>query len=256
MRLKKGQLAADDAHPLRFRSLPKRLDHRLPISPDRQPNLPPECSFILRREFRVHIGPERLQTRGTYPSNRIEESSVVESSSPPVPSLLQVVVDEPLEVIELAVGYEDGCECSIAVLPDVQQLDSGPLARQTLEGQLDVGKALEFDAQSQLVEVDSLLCISSGISLAPYRFQLALQRAAVTGTILRGHDSTTSALLWRPIRLRFREARDDEVSTSSVRPVRHVSAGGYVCLAASLSAMVRRSFSITRMSASRIGARS
>lgn len=137
-------------------------------------------------------------------------------------------MDEPLEVIEFAVGYEDGCECSIAVLPDVQQLDSGPLARQTLEGQLDVGKALEFDAQSQLVEVDSLLCVSSGVSPSPYRFQLALQRAAVAGTILRGHDSTTTALLWRPIRLGVRKPLDDEVSPSSSRPVRHVSAGCYV----------------------------
>ena len=141
-------------------------------------------------------------------------------------------------------------------MPDVQQLYSGPLARQALEGQLDVGKALEFDAQAQLVEVDSLLCISSGVSLAPYRFQLALQRAAVAGTILRGHDSATTALPWRPIRLGVREPLDDEVSTSSGRPVRHVSAGCYACLAASLSAMVRRSFSITRMSASRTGARS
>ena len=122
-------------------------------------------------------------------------------------------------------------------------------------GQLDVGKAVELDAQAQLVEAASLLSVSSGVSLPPYRFQLALQRA-VAGTILRGHDSTATALLWRPIRLGVREPLDDEVSTSSVRPVRHVPAGCYVCLAASLSAMVRRSFSITRMSASRTGARS
>ena len=51
-------------------------------------------------------------------------------------------------------------------------------------------------------------------------------------------------------------ATDDEVPTSSVRPVGHVSAGCYVALADSLSAMVWRSFSITRMSASRTRERS
>ena len=75
------------------------------------------------------------------------------------------VADETLEMIELSVGHEDCCERSIAVLTDVQQLYSGPLARQALEGQLDVSEALELDAQSQLVHAGRLLSISSCVSL-------------------------------------------------------------------------------------------
>ena len=131
-------------------------------------------------------------------------------------------------MIELPVRHEDRCVSCILYTPDVQQLYSGPISRQALEGQFDVGKALELDAQSQLVHSGSLLSISGGVSLPPYRFNLALQRLGVPGTITLRHDSRTSELLRRHIRLRFRVAFEDEVPTSSVRPVRHVSAGCYV----------------------------
>ena len=159
-------------------------------------------------------------------------------------------------MVEPSVGHEDGRKCSIPVLPDVQQLDSEPLARQTLEGQRDIGKALELDAQARIVEAGSLLRISGGVSLAPYRLHLALQRAGVAGTVTLRYDGRTSELLRRPVRLRFRETFDDEVPTSSIRPVRHAAPCRYPPLAASLSAMVWRSFSIFRMSASRTRDRS
>ena len=72
-----------------------------------------------------------------------DQFPVVASASDAVSPFLQVVPDEPLEVIEPSVGHEDGRERSITLLPDVQQLNSGPLARLALEGQLDVRKALD-----------------------------------------------------------------------------------------------------------------
>ena len=234
--LGKDQVARCNAHPEGLGPLPKRCDRCPPIGPDRQPHFPPERAFFRRLELRILIGPERSQTRGSDPSNRIEELSIVARASDAVLFFLQVVPDEPLEVIELPVRHEDRCVSRILYTLDVQQLYSGPLARQTLEGQPDVRKALELDAQSQLVHSGSLLSISGGVSLPPYRFNLALQRLGVAGTVALRHDSRTSELLWR-IRLRFRVAFEDEVPTSSVRPVRHVSAGCYVWLADSLSAM-------------------
>ena len=91
-------------------------------------------------------------------------------------------------------GTKTVAMCSIPVLPDVQQLDSEPLARQTLEGQRDIGKALELDAQARIVEAGSLLRISGGVGRAPYRFHLALQRAGVASTVTLRNDSRTSEL--------------------------------------------------------------
>jgi hypothetical protein len=121
---------------------------------------------------------------------------VVASASDAVSPFREVVADEPLEVIEPSVGHEDCRERSITLLPDVQQLDSRPLARQALEGEFDVREALELDPQSQLVQASSLLSISGGVSVRPQRFELALQCSGVAGAVALWYNSRTSELLW------------------------------------------------------------
>lgn len=175
-----------------------------------------------------------------------------------IPLLLHVIADETLEVIELPVGHEHSCVSSIAYTPNIQQLNSRPLPRQTLERQFDTWKALELDLKPQtLIHPRSLLRFASDAGLFPHHSKLLLQGATVAGTNTLGNNSGFLRGRRRgPISLGPRKPLKDEVPTSSVRPVRHAAPCRYTPLAASLSAMVWRSFNIVRMSASRTRDRS
>ena len=239
-------------------SLPKGRDDCLSILPNRQPHFPPESPLVLGRKLFIRVRPESLKSCGPDPSNRIDKPSVVAGVTGAIPLLLHVITDETLEVIELPVGHEHRCVSLIAHTPNIQQLNSRPLPRQTLERQFDAWKALELDPKPQtLVHPRGLLRFASDAGLPPHHSKLLLQCATVAGTNTFGNNSGfLRGRRRRPVSLRPRKPFDDEVSTPSVRAVRHAAPCGYTPLTASLSAMARRSFSITRMSGSRTRGRS
>ena len=113
-----------------------------------------------------------------------------------IASLPQVVADETLEVIELPVRYQHRRVNPVADMPDVQQLDSRPFPCQTLDGQLDIRKALELDLQSQpLIHARCHLGVPHSVRLYPHRFNLTLQRSPVAGAIALGYKPTAPSAL-------------------------------------------------------------
>ena len=105
----------------------------VPIPDDGQPNLPPERSLFSGRERLGSVGPERPKARRPDLPDRVNQSPVIAGTTNAVSPLRQVVTDETLEVIELAVGYEDCGQGSIFLMTDVQQLNPGTLACQAFK---------------------------------------------------------------------------------------------------------------------------
>ena len=129
-------------------------------------------------------------------SDGVDQPPVVASATGAVTFLCQIVPDETLEVGELSIGYENGGAGSIFFMADVQQLDARTLPRQTLEGELDFGKALELDLKAQtFFHPRGLLGLPRGFRLRLKFSDLALQRRAVSCPVpFRGFRPASSAL--------------------------------------------------------------
>ena len=137
-------------------------------------------------------------------------------------------------------------------MPDVQQLDTLTLSRQTLEGNLDTGKARELDLKSQtLSRPCTALLVPDGLRFQPKRTDLIQQTPAMLCPI-SFRDVRPTVPSPRAIGLGLRDSFEDEVSVSPSGPVRHIAVVflRYVPLSLSLSAMVLRSVSVFRMSVS------
>ena len=157
-------------------------------------------------------------------------------------------------MIELSVGHEYGGVGSILFLANVQQFDSRTFSGQTLEGELDSGKALEFDLKPEtFLHSRPLLGLPSGIRCRLKLFHLTPQHPAVLRSISCGGIGPASSSPGT-IRLRLRNAFENEVSVFPFAPIRHVEIVflryGYV--SPRLSATFLRSASMLRTSASPI----
>ena len=93
--------------------------------------------------------------------------------SGPVACVLQVIANHTLEVIELAVGDEDGSVGSIVLVTDIEELDAGSLSCQAFEGQLDVkassmlGKLSNSTCRPSPSSIPAACCASRATSATP-----------------------------------------------------------------------------------------
>ena len=239
------QLSLCDLHALGSGSLAERGNRCAPVSADGQPDLPPDCAIVGRGEHIGGVGPERPQTRRPDFSDCVDQTLVVAKTAGLVSCFCQVVTDQTLEVVELAIGDEDGSVSSIALVTDVQQLDSPVVPSQALKGQLDIGEAFELHLQAQTVlHPGRLLRFSGEFRHVSKLVDLALQRRGVRASIPRRNLRAVTATRSRiSIRLGFGDAVKDEMPAQSVSFFRHGSPRSLRCSSfySSFSAILLRS---------------
>ena len=185
---------------------------------------------------------------------------MIAGTAVPVACFLQIFTNQALEVVELAVGDEDGSVGSIVLVTDVQQLYAPVVSGQALKRQFDFREALELHLQAQSVfHPGSLLRIPGDFSNASKLANLALQRPAVLVAIPRrnlGRGTATRSRI--SIRLGFGDAVEDEMPAQSVSFFGHESPRSLRCSSfySSFSAILLRSSSIVLISVSRTCGRS
>ena len=129
--------------------------------------------------------------------------------------------DQVLEVIELAFWHENGRARGFFIMANIQQLDSLVLLSQALEGQLQIGEALEFDLQSQtLFHPGVPLGIARRFGNLAKRVQLPLESRSVASPIACRNVGTVPTT-WVPIRFGVRYAFEKEVPIPPIVSVRH-----------------------------------
>ena len=210
---REDQLSLCHLHALGSGPLAERSSGCVPVSAHGQPDLPPDCAVVGRGECVGFVGPERSQTRRPDLSDSINQAPVIAGTAGPVARSLQIFANQAFEVIELAIGDEDSREGPIVLLTDIEEFDSRPLSGQALEGQLDVGEALELHLQAQTVLHSGGLLRFPGIfSHTSELADLVLQRRAVLWSILRRNLRTFTATRSRiSIRFGFGDAIKDEM---------------------------------------------
>ena len=102
-----------------FGSLAERSNRCTRVSADGQPDLPPDCAVLGRGEHIGRVGPECPQTCRPDFSDCVDKTLIVTKAADPISCFRQVVVDQTFEVVELAVGDEDGSVSSIVLMTHI-----------------------------------------------------------------------------------------------------------------------------------------
>ena len=106
--------------------------------------------MFVGRELVVIVGPQRSQCGASDLLDGIYQQPIIAGSSSAVLSLGYIVLDKLFEVAELAVRHEDrGIGSSVVVaLANTEKFNARSITRQAFSRKLDIGKALEFDLDS------------------------------------------------------------------------------------------------------------
>ena len=90
------------------------------------------------------VRPQSADTDDANCLDSFEQSAVVEGTADGIPPTVEIIPDESLAIVEFPGRDEDGGVGDVVAVADVTQFDALFLAREALEGEVDVGEAHEL----------------------------------------------------------------------------------------------------------------